>query len=189
MYRYRYRGEMRLREGGELCTLPDMHTSIKRLLAAALFVISAAVCAQDATFQVKMLTPDTALSAARGALESCRKAGFQVAVAVVDRSGITQVLLRDRHAGAHTVEVATNKAWTSASFRVSTAALGVETAPDKPMSGLRSVPRVLVVGGGLPVAAGGFHFGGIGVSGAPGGEADEACARAGIKAVADALEF
>lgn len=136
-----------------------------------------------------MLTPETALTAARAALEHCRKGGYQVAVAVVDRSGNTQVLLRDRFAGAHTVEVATNKAWTSASFRIPTAALAIETAPDKPMNALRSVPRVLAAGGGQPIEAGGFHLGGIGVSGAPGGPADDACALAGIKAIADSLEF
>lgn len=166
-----------------------MKTRIQRILSTAIILIAPVAQATDAGFQVKMLTPETALTAARAALEHCRKGGFQVAVAVVDRSGVTQVLLRDRFAGAHTVEVATSKAWTSASFRISTAALAVETAPDKPMNALRSVPRVLAAGGGLPVEAGGSYFGGIGVSGAPGGEADEACARAGIKAIAESLEF
>ena len=69
--------------------------------------------AQDAVFSTKSLTPEAALTAARAALESCRKQGFQVAVAVVDRTGLTQVLLRDRFAGAHTLDVATNKAWTA----------------------------------------------------------------------------
>ena len=97
--------------------------------------------------------------------------------------------MRDRFAGAHTVDVAINKAWTAASFKIPSAALGHETQPGKPLSGLRSLPRVLPVGGGLPIQAGGSLFGGIGVSGAPGGEADDACAEAGIKAIADALEF
>ncbi len=178
-----------MRSGAQLCTLPDMKNPTPLIFAAALFAATSVTHAEDATFQVKMLTPETALAAARGALEHCRKAGYQVAVAVVDRSGLTQVVLRDRFAGAHTVQVATDKAWTSASFRIPTAALAHETASDKPMSGLRGTPRVLPAGGGLPVEAGGFHFGGIGVSGAPGGEADEACAKAGIKAVADSLEF
>ena len=63
------------------------------------------------------LTPEAALSAARAAMESCRKEGYQVAVAVVDRAGLAQAVLRDRFAGVHTVDVATNKAWTAASFR------------------------------------------------------------------------
>lgn len=145
--------------------------------------------AQEGSFQTKSLTPETALTAAKAALESCRKQGYQVGVAIVDRSGLTQVFLRDRYAGAHTVEVAANKAWTAASFRTSTLALAVETQPGRPMSGIRNLPRMLAAGGGLVIEAGGSIFGAIGVSGAPGGEADEACAKAGIEAITEAIEF
>ena len=145
--------------------------------------------AQEGTFQIKSLTPDTALTAARAALDTCRKQGFQVAVAVSDRSGVVQALVRDRYAGAHTVEVATNKAWTAASFRTSTSDLAAETQPGRPMSGLRNLPRFLAVGGGVTIEAGGNVLGAIGVSGAPGGDADEKCAIAGIKAIADAIDF
>lgn len=145
--------------------------------------------AQEGTFVVRSLTPEAALTAARAALESCRKQGFQIAVAVTDRAGITQVLLRDRFAGAHTVEVAANKAWTAASFRTSTQVLAEQTQPGRPMSGLRNHPRFLAAGGGQLIEAGGSVLGAIGVSGGPGGEADDACALAGIKAVADAIEF
>jgi uncharacterized protein GlcG (DUF336 family) len=102
---------------------------------------------------------------------------------------VLQVLLRDRYAGPHTIDAATNKAWTAASFRTPTATLATETQPGKPMSGLRALPRFLPAGGGLVVEGGGSSFGGIGVSGAPGGEADDACAAAGLKAIADAIEF
>jgi uncharacterized protein GlcG (DUF336 family) len=145
--------------------------------------------AQEATFQTRSLAPETALLAARAAMEFCRKQGFQVAVAVVDRSGLTQVLLRDRFAGPHTVDVATNKAWTATSFRTSTLSLANDTQAGKPMSGLRGIPRVLAVGGGVLIEGGGAIYGAVGVSGAPGGEADDACARAGIKAISDAIEF
>jgi len=144
---------------------------------------------QDGVFQTRSLTPETALVAARAALESCRAQGYQVGVAVVDRAGLTQVLLRDRFAGAHTVEVSANKAWTAVSFRTATGALATETQAGRPMSGLRNLPRFLAAGGGLLVEAGGTVFGAIGVSGAPGGEADEACAQAGIKAISVAIEF
>ena len=112
-----------------------------------------------------------------------------MAVAVVDRAGLLQVLLRDRFAGAHTVEVAQNKAWTAASFRTSTMDLAVETQPGKPMSGLRALPRFLAAGGGVMIEAGGSGLGAIGVSGAPGGEADEACAQAGIAAIRDLIDL
>ena len=158
-------------------------------LAFAACAWATPAAAQQATYAVKLLTPETALAAAQAALAHCRKAGHQVAVAVVDRSGLLQVLLRDRFAGAHTPEVATRKAWTSASFRLPTASLASETQAGKPMSGLRSAPGVLAIGGGLAIEAGGSSLGGIGVSGAPGGEADDACANAGIKAIADSIEF
>lgn len=145
--------------------------------------------AQEATFQTRSLTPETALVAARAALEACRKQGFQVAVAITDRAGVTQVLLRDRFAGPHTVEVAANKAWTAVSFRTSTTALAADTQPGRPMSGLRNLPRFLAAGGGRIIEASGSILGAIGVSGGPGGEADDSCAAAGIKAIADVIEF
>jgi uncharacterized protein GlcG (DUF336 family) len=158
-------------------------------LTPVLLAIAMSSNAQQGIFQSKSLTPETALTAARAALEACRKQGYQVAVAVTDRAGITQVLLRDRFAGPHTIEAASNKAWTAVSFRTSTAALVIETQPGRPMSGLRSLSRFLAIGGGQVIEAGGSVLGGIGVSGGPGGEADEGCAAAGIKAIADAIEF
>ena len=75
--------------------------SARILVAAWLACASAAVHAQDATFATRSLTPETALKAAQAALESCRKAGYQVGVAVTDRAGVPQVVLRDRFGGPH----------------------------------------------------------------------------------------
>lgn len=162
---------------------------LSRLTTLALLPYVGVAFAQGATFQTKSLTPETALVAAKAAMDSCRKQGYQIGVAVVDRSGITQIFLRDRFAGAHTVDVATSKAWTAASFRTSTLDLAAETQAGRPMSGIRGTPRMMAVGGGVVIEAGGTTLGAIGVSGAPGGEADEACARAGVEAIADAIEF
>lgn len=161
----------------------------RTLLPGALALCSQFAVAQQATYAVKLLTPETALAAAQAALAHCRKTGFQVTVAVVDRSGVLQVLLRDRFAGAHTVEVATHKAWTAASFRIPTEALAAQTQAGKPMSGLRAAAQVMAIGGGQVIEAGGSTLAGIGVSGAPGGEADDACASAGVQAIAEAIEF
>jgi uncharacterized protein GlcG (DUF336 family) len=151
--------------------------------------ITTAAAAEEATFSVRQLTPETALTLAQAALASCRKQGFQVAVAVADRGGVAQVLLRDRFAGPHTVDTAISKAWTAASFRTSTLELMENTAPNKPASGIRNLPRVAAIGGGVPIEAQGSIFGAVGVSGSPNGTNDDACARAGIKAIADRLEF
>ena len=138
------------------------------------------------TFRV--LTPETALAAAQAALQKCRDSGWQVAVAVVDRSGVTQVMLRDRFAGPHTPRTAGGKAWTAVSFRTSTSELARISQPGQPQSGMRQLPRVVVLGGGLTIEAQGSILGGIGVSGAP-VDGDEACARAGIEAIHDRIEF
>jgi len=148
-----------------------------------------AVHGQEATYTVKVMTPETALKAAQAALKKCRDDGFQVTVAVVDRSGVEQVVLRDRFAGPHTVAMAVDKAWTAVSFRTSTAELAQATQPGSAQSGIRNRPRVTPVAGGLMIESGGSLVGGIGVSGAPGGDRDDVCAQAGINAIRDGLEF
>ena len=158
-------------------------------MAAIVCWSTSSLAVEEPTFSVKMLTPDTALKAAQAALMQCRKDGFQTAVAVVDRAGVVQVVLRDRYAGAHTPDMATAKAWTAASFKQSTTSLAIETQPGKTMSGIRQLPRVAAVGGGLPIEAAGSLLGAIAVSGAPGGDADDSCAQAGIKAIANDIEF
>ncbi len=159
------------------------------MAAAIMAAVVATAAAQSATFTVKHLTPEAALKAAQAAIATCRNNGHQVAVAIVDRAGLTQVLLRDRFAGPHTLDVATNKAWSAVTFRTNTSELEKLTRPGQSMSGLRQVSRMTAIGGGQMIQGGGSLFGAIGVSGAPGGEADDACAAAGIKAIAEELEF
>lgn len=155
----------------------------------ALLAFAAAPAFAQATFTVKVLTPETALKAARAALERCRANGFQAAVAVTDRMGVAQVMLRDRFAGPHTPDMALAKAYTAASFRTNTTELADATQPGRPQSGIRNRPGVAAVGGGLTIEAGGSLVGAIGVSGAPGGKEDDACAAAGIAAIRDDLEL
>jgi len=163
----------------------------KTIATAAAMLAATAAFAQPspATHSIRVLTPEAAQKAVDAAMAECRKQGFQVAVAVVDRSGVTQALLRDRFAGAHTPALAADKAWTAVSFRTSTSELAKATQAGQPASGLRSVPRFTGVGGGLTIEAAGSIVGGIGVSGAPSGDADDVCAKAGIAALRDDLEL
>jgi uncharacterized protein GlcG (DUF336 family) len=145
--------------------------------------------AQQATYAVRTITPEAALRAARAALSSCAKSGFQVAVAVTDRSGHPLVMLRDRHAGPHTPETAGNKAYSALTFKIDTQSLARLTQPGEPSAGIRQLPRVVAVGGGRAIEAAGSLVGAIGVSGAPSGDADDTCAKAGIAEIADDLEL
>ena len=162
---------------------------MRPLAIAALLALALPARAEDATYTVRLLAPETALAAAQAALKKCRDSGWQVAVAVVDRAGVAQVMLRDRYAGAHTPRTAAGKAWTAASLRTPTSELVRLSQSGQPQSGIRNLPRVVALGGGLLIEAQGSILGAIGVSGAPGGDADESCARAGIDAIRDKIEF
>lgn len=119
--------------------------------------------------------------AADTALKKCAQDGYQVSVAIVDRAGVTKVLLHGDGAGPHTLNSSTRKAFTAASLGRSTAELA-DLIKDKPeLAGLRNMDdRILILGGGLPIKIGAELVGGIGVGGAPGGHLDEACAQAGL---------
>ena len=161
----------------------------KLLLATLLTCGTELALAQSGTHAARLLTPETALKATVAALEDCRKRGYQAAVAVVDRSGVAQAMLRDRFAGPHTVSTAINKGYTAISFRTDTLELAKQTQSGLPSSGVRAIPNVVAVGGGVLIQAGGATLGAIGVSGAPSGEADDACAKAGIAAIRDEIDF
>jgi uncharacterized protein GlcG (DUF336 family) len=158
-------------------------------LAAVAGLPTTPALAQGATHAVRVLTPEVALKATQAALQSCRAQGYQASVAVVDRFGVAQAMWRDRFAGPHSLETAVNKAWTAVSFRTNTTDLARSTQAGQPSSGIRQVPRFIGVGGGLLIEAGGSIIGAIGVSGAPTGDADDSCAKAGIAAIKDELEF
>lgn len=152
-------------------------------------VLVPAEAGEPAYVHQRALSMELANRLARTAAQACGEQGYQVAVAVVDRSGLLLALVRDPLAGAHTIEVARRKAYSAASFQSATLDLQGRSG----MQRLNSVPDVLLVGGGVPVQAGGQFYGAIGVSGAPAekvtGDKDDECARAGIEAIRDTLEF
>ena len=163
--------------------------SMSTLLVALCCALAGPAGAQSGTFTVRQMTPETATKAVRAALEECRKRGYQVAVAVVDRAGVAQALMRDRFAGPHTVSTAINKGWTAISFRTDTLEFAKVTEGTSGSAGIRHLPNVVAVGGGVNIQAAGGTVGAIGVSGAPSGDADDACAKAGIAAIRDELDF
>ncbi len=161
-----------------------------RRLAAAIFSLGAAgAIAQPSIVQLPSLTLEAAVKTVTAAMGECRKQGALVAVSVTDRAGNVLAVLRDPLAGMHTVDTATRKAWTAISFRNATSVLEKATGPSTANSGIRHLPGVAMIGGGLPIEAAGALVGAIGISGAPSGELDEACAKVGIEAIRDDLEM
>lgn len=136
---------------------------------------------------VKRLMPDLAMEMVKSAVEACRRAGYQVTAVVVDRDGDAIALMRDVHASRFTIQIARDKA---NAVILSGVASGVfrENRSDIRQE-MNQVDGILVLQGGLPIRAAGNLLGAIGVSGAPGGERDEACAQAAVEAVQERLEF
>jgi uncharacterized protein GlcG (DUF336 family) len=161
------------------------------MMVAAVLALGASsvMAADDAIVVYKSLSPETALEAAQAALKQCRADGFQVAVAVVDRFGQAQVMLRDRFAGLPAADTATSKAYTALGFHAATGDLAKSIRSGQMDPGLARLPHVAMLAGGLVIEAGGAVLGGIGVAGAPGGDKDEACAKAGLDAIRDRIEF
>jgi uncharacterized protein GlcG (DUF336 family) len=166
---------------------------VKRIVVAAVAAVSVIAAlparAEEAIVTYKSIAPDVAFDLARAALNQCRKDGYQVSVVVLDRFGQTLVTLRDRFAPAGAIRIARGKAWTAVTFTRDTGEF-VKALKDGTLSpGLGQLPQVTPLTGGLVIQAGGSLLGSVGVAGAPGGDKDEACAKAGLDSVQDKLEF
>lgn len=167
-----------------------MKIILNLLLSSIIYAVSSGLAlSAEGTVAFEIMKPETALKAAKSALQYCRASGFQVTVAVVDRFGGVQVVLRDQLASDRTVNTAIGKARTAVGFRTNTTDLIDVTDHGRPASGIRHLPGVVIVGGGVVIEAAGSMVGGIGISGAPGGDMDDLCAIAGIEAIEDLLEF
>lgn len=167
--------------------------NIKYIFILFILMVSSAIQADEKEIEVlftsKTLTPEAALIVSQAALESCRKAGLQVSVAVVDGGGNIQVVLRDKLAGISSPDAAILKAKTSINFRSATTALSEAVNSNSEASGIKQLPGILVLGGGVTIQASGSMVGAVGVAGAPDGKSDEKCAQAGIEAILEQLEF
>jgi len=141
--------------------------------------------AQPILVNIKRLSMDTALRVAQASLKACRKAGVQVTVTVLDRSGDEQVVLRDVLASNVTLEISKKKAYAALVFNQPSSAMHKQF----PDYSIPKIDRILIEGGGMPISAGGKLLGAVGISGAPSPKLDEDCAKAGIDAVIDDLEM
>jgi uncharacterized protein GlcG (DUF336 family) len=135
----------------------------------------------------RLMGLDLARDIATAAVEACRKDGYQVAVVVTDRSGDPVVIMRDVFVSKYMVQIAHNK--TNAVVMSNSASGELRTNMARIRDELNELDGVLLMEGGLPIRVNGSLIGAVGVSGAPGGDKDEACARQGIAAIQERLDF
>lgn len=142
----------------------------------------------------KDLSLEIALAIASTAGATCKAQGHRVSVTVVGRSGEILVALRGDNTSPHTMENSQRKAYTSRTFRVPSGEFAKRVLkPGEPPGGQVHLSGIIALASALPIKLGEEVIGAVGVSGsmttpgAPGGEKDEACAKAGIDKVATLL--
>ena len=159
----------------------------KIIAAAALAGVCAAPAVADEDVMVvdiKRLTLDMAAKVGMATIEACRAQGIQIGVTVVDRNGIVQFQARDTVAPVITLGISQGKAYAATNFSVNSSGLA-----ERANGPIGRVPGVVMSAGAVLIQAGGTIYGAVGVSGAPDGETDEACAQAGFEAISDDLEM
>lgn len=126
---------------------------------------------------------DAAQVAVQAAVEKAKSLGIKINVAVVDSGGDLSAFLRMPGAFLHSIGIAIDKAYTSASFGFPTSEWQNVFAESPMLSiGIPQRPRTVVFGGGLPIELGEQRIGGIGVSGGS-EQQDVACAEAGLHSI------
>jgi uncharacterized protein GlcG (DUF336 family) len=156
-------------------------------LFASVSMFAAAPALAQAPQVEKNVSMAMSLAIIQGVIDQCTKDGYKVSITIVDKAGNVAAQLRGDGTGPHTMEFSRLKAYT-ARTRNQTSLQTMKELEDPARSFLRQIPGVVGVGGGVPIRAGNEVIGGVGVSGAPGGEKDEVCANAGIAKVEAALK-
>jgi uncharacterized protein GlcG (DUF336 family) len=167
-----------------------MSAFVCRLAATAVMLGLAASLSTPASAELlahKDLSLDTAVAIATTAAATCKAQGYRVSVHVVGRNGEVLVALRGDNASPHTMENSMRKAYTARTFRVPSGEI-VKRLKDNPQFSAIYLTNVIAAQGALPIMVGDDLIGAVGVSGAPGGDKDEACAKTGLDKVADQLK-
>ena len=161
------------------------------LAAAASFAVFASINAGAAdplpTVTYKILPLSLAMEAAQTAIATCKGQGYNVSAAVVDRTGSTQLLALGDGASNDSRELARRKAYTSASRKITTGELAKRVSQPGAFNPTIYNTELVLAQGGIPIKVGEETIGAIGVSGAPGGDKDEACASSGLSKISDRL--
>jgi uncharacterized protein GlcG (DUF336 family) len=162
-----------------------MKPSLLSALSATVLVSQAHA---QGLLQTHRISADLANQAVAAVVAKCASQGYAVTGALVDANGVQQALLRGNGAGPNTLNSAYAKAYTSVTFKTDTTAV-VERSKTAPLfANLFKLPHLLLLPGGIVIKVDDEVVGAIGAAGAPGGDLDEACARAGLDKIKDQLK-
>ncbi|WP_373002720.1 heme-binding protein [Sulfurimonas sp.] len=137
--------------------------------------------------KIERMSMELAMEVAKKSVESCRKKGYWVSAVVVDRSANVQVTLRDTHAARFTMEIAEQKA----NLVIMSGINSSDFVPARSdiRNELNNISGLIMMRGGVAVKSGDIILGAVGVSGAPGGDIDAACAQEALKSLEERLAF
>ncbi len=152
-----------------------------------IFAMLSGPVAATEIYTVRNIGMELARDIASEAVLACRKQGYQVSAVVVDRSAVLRAAIRDDLASRFTLQIAEDKANAAVMAGTDTGSF-VRNRSDI-RAELNHVDGIIMLRGGVPILAGGSRVGAVGVSGAPGGDKDEACARAALEKFEERLEF
>ncbi|MFC6279921.1 MULTISPECIES: GlcG/HbpS family heme-binding protein [Polaromonas] len=155
------------------------------LIAAMLAGGSAMAQGAAGLVSERSISTNAALELATTSLERCRADGYKVTITVLNRHARTAVVVSDDGVNPHTIENSLRKAYTAFTTRSPSADMGKRTQPG--LAGFMQLDKITTIEGGLPIFAGKELVGAVGISGAPGGEKDAACAQAGLDRIARSL--
>jgi uncharacterized protein GlcG (DUF336 family) len=179
------RGPVKKTQGSNVMQPSGLCRAAIALASTCTFALVAPASAQ--LLSHKDLTASIAITIAQTAIATCKANGYAVSATVVGRNGEIIVQVRGDDTGPHTIENSFRKAYTARTFRSPSGAL-VDRLKADPTLGLIHLTNVIANQGALPIKVGDEVIGAAGASGAPGGEKDEACVKAGIDKVADQLK-
>ena len=166
-------------------TSTSLSTCARASAVALAVALSCGLASAQALVTERGLSLTAAMELATAALERCRADGFKVTVTVLNRHARTSVVLSDDGVNPHTVENSLRKAYTAFTTRSPSLDMAKRTQPG--LAGFMLLDKITAIEGGLPIFAGKELVGSVGISGAPGGEKDSACAQVGIDRIAKSL--
>jgi uncharacterized protein GlcG (DUF336 family) len=161
-----------------------MLSSLEVFVGVAAAIVLAFPAKAQGVLMERQISMAMARAIAEGAVQQCRNDNYHVTATVLDRAGQVRVILRDDGSSPATIDTSRRKAYTARVFRQTTAEFAQRVSANP---ALTEITDVITLAGGVPIKVGDDVIGAVGVSGAPGGDKDEACANAGLQRVANEL--